>query len=92
MVRVEFTKHLFTFFPVLEGREISIEAKTARDLVSRLEELAPGLEFYLCDERGSLRPHVNLFIDGERIVDRTKLRDRVPDGCRVHIMQALSGG
>lgn len=92
MVSVEFTKHLFTFFPALEGREISVEAKTARQLVAALEEIAPGIEFYLCDERGSLRPHVNLFIDGERIVDRADLGDRIPDGCRVHVMQALSGG
>lgn len=92
MISVELTKHLFTFFPQLEGEEISIEAARARDIIDALEVRAPGIAFYLCDERGSLRPHVNLFIAGERIVDRQNLTDSVPDGCRVHIMQALSGG
>lgn len=92
MISVELTKHLFSFFPQLEGEEISIEAVSARDVVDALEERAPGIAFYLCDERGSLRPHVNLFIAGERVVDRQNLTDVVPDGCRVHIMQALSGG
>lgn len=92
MISVELTKHLFTFFPQLEGEDISVEARYASDIIQALEMRAPGIAFYLCDERGSLRPHVNLFIAGERIVDRQKLNDLVPDGCRVHIMQALSGG
>lgn len=92
MISIELTKHLFSFFPQLAGQEISIEAERARDIIDALEERAPGIAFYLCDERGSLRPHVNLFIAGERIVDRQSLTDAVPDGCRVHVMQALSGG
>lgn len=92
MVSIELTKHLFAFFPQLEGREIQVEVRTAREIVDALEGLAPGIAFYLCDERGSLRPHVNVFIAGERIIDRKHLRDVVPDGCRVHVMQALSGG
>lgn len=92
MISVELTKHLFTFFPQLEGKEIVIEAKSARDVIQALEALAPGIAFYLCDERGSLRPHVNIFIAGERIVDRQNLGDLVQEGSRVHVMQALSGG
>jgi molybdopterin synthase sulfur carrier subunit len=92
MISVELTKHLFSFFPQLEGEEILIQARSARDIIAALEARAPGIAFYLCDERGNLRPHVNLFIAGERIVDRQNLADLVPDGCRVHVMQALSGG
>lgn len=92
MIPVELTKHLFSFFPQLEGRDIVVEASTAREVVDELEKLAPGIAFYLCDERGELRTHVNLFIGDERIVDRRNLRDRVLPGTRVTVMQALSGG
>jgi sulfur carrier protein ThiS len=92
MVRVELTSHLFTFFPHLKGQKIELDVRTARDVVDQLEILAPGIGFYLCDELGSLRTHVNVFIDDERLMDRRHLTDRISDGQRVLVMQALSGG
>jgi hypothetical protein len=47
---------------------------------------------YVVDERGALRRHMNVFIDGTPIGDRDTLTDRVPDGAEVYVMQALSGG
>jgi hypothetical protein len=92
MVYVELTAHLFTFFPELKGRRLELEADTVAAIVRRLDELAPGIALYVCDERGSLRPHVNVFIGENRVNDRQGLTDRVPPGSRVCIMQALSGG
>ena len=92
MVQVELTPHLFTFFPDLKGRRLEVEADTIADVVRRLDELAPGIAFYVCDERGSLRTHVNVFIGENRVNDRNGLTDRVPAGSRIYIMQALSGG
>jgi hypothetical protein len=92
MVQVELTPHLFVFFPNLKGKKIEMQADTASDVVQQLEGLAPGISFYLCDEGGALRPHVNFFIGEERIVDRNTLTDRLSDGARVLIMQSLSGG
>jgi sulfur-carrier protein len=92
MVKVELTPHLFTFFPQLKGRDILVEAAIAADVVREVERLAPGFAFYVCDERGSLRTHVNFFIEDERIVDRERLTDAVEPDSRVFIMQALSGG
>lgn len=92
MVHVELTPHLFTFFPHLKGKELAFEVETARQVIQQLERVAPGIAFYLCDERGSLRPHVNLFIGQDRVVDRQNLTDRIAPGTRVLVMQALSGG
>lgn len=92
MVQVELTPHLFTFFPDLKGKEILVSAATARAVIDELEALAPGIGFYLCDELGQLRQHVNLFIGDERVVDRRSLGDSIPPGARVLVMQALSGG
>lgn len=92
MIKVELTRHLFSFFPDLEGKELRVEASTVAEVVDQIEALAPGLKFYICDERGSLRTHVNIFIQEERITDRRGLSDPVEDGSTVFILQALSGG
>jgi len=92
MARVELTRHLYTFFPQLEGRELTVDASTAAEVVSEMEKLAPGFAFYICDERGRLRTHVNIFIGENRVADRAKLTDPVEADSRVFIMQALSGG
>jgi molybdopterin converting factor small subunit len=92
MVKVELTPHLFSFFPDLKGRELVVEAATVAQVVRELDQLAPGLGFYICDERGSLRTHVNIFVGEDRVNDRQRLTDPVPAGSRVYVMQALSGG
>jgi hypothetical protein len=92
MPKVELTRHLYAFFPALEGREIQVEAATVAEVVRELDRLAPGIAFYVCDERGRLRPHVNVFVGGEMIADRARLSDPVRPDAPVFILQALSGG
>jgi hypothetical protein len=92
MATVEVTRHLYRFFPALEGKELRVDGATVAEVVQGLEAIAPGLAFYLCDERGRLRTHVNIFIGDERIVDRARLSDPVGPDARVFILQALSGG
>ena len=92
MATVELTRHLYQFFPQLEGKEIVVDASTIADVVREMERIAPGFAFYVCDERGRLRRHVNVFVDELSIGDRARLSDPVRPGSRVFIMQALSGG
>ena len=92
MPTIELTRHLFVFFPQLEGKTLQVEATTVAEAVAALDKLAPGIGFYICDERGRLRPHVNAFIGNEMIRDRGKLSDPLAAGDRLHILQALSGG
>lgn len=92
MVHVHLTRHLYAFFPHLEGRDLAVEGSTIGEVVKALEGVAPGLGFYVCDELGRLRTHVNIFVDKQMIRDRRGLSDPVPAGGHVHIMQALSGG
>lgn len=47
---------------------------------------------YVLDDQGTLRRHMNIFINGEPIADRTSLSDPVSDRDEVFVMQALSGG
>lgn len=44
------------------------------------------------DERGVLRKHMSIFVDGELIIDRTTLSDEVGPNSEIYVMQALSGG
>ena len=92
MPRVELTRHLYQFFPALEGRELCVRAGTVAEVVRELERLAPGFGFYVCDERGRLRRHVNIFVGEAMVCDRVRLSDPVEPSSRVFIMQALSGG
>src|SRR5690606_33507061 len=92
MARVEFTAHLQTLFPQLSRGPLNIDVSSVHELLAALEEHAPGVAFYICDERGRLRRHVNIFIDGEMIIDRPRLSDGLEAGSQVFIAQALSGG
>ena len=92
MAKVELTRHLFAYFPQLEGRELVVDAATVADVVRGMEAIAPGFAFYVCDERGRLRTHVNIFIGEDRVADRKRLTDTVEEDSRVFIFQALSGG
>ena len=92
MVQVKLTRHLFAYFPQLDGQLLEVEATDVAGVVRALEARAPGIGFYICDERGRLRPHVNVFIGNTIIRDRRTLSDAVADGDKISILQALSGG
>lgn len=92
MASVEITKHLWEFLPVLRNKTLNVPASTVAEVVREVERIAPGFTGYICDERGCLRTHVNIFVGQERILDRTRLSDPVDENSRVLIMQALSGG
>ncbi len=92
MAKVEVTRHLGGYFPQFNEVVVEVKASTVADVVRELDKQAPGFAFYVCDELGRLRMHVNIFVEQERIVDRKNLSDRLGPDSRVFIMQALSGG
>jgi sulfur-carrier protein len=92
MAKVELARHLGLLFPQLAGEELRVEATTVAEVVQTLEARAPGFAFYVCDERGRLRQHVNIFVGQDRVSDRQKLTDPVTPETVVMIVQALSGG
>jgi sulfur carrier protein ThiS len=92
MATVDLTSHLYQFFPELKGKRLEVQASTVADVVREMDKIAPGIAFYICDERGRLRQHVNVFVKDEMVTDRARLTDPVEPNSRVLIMQALSGG
>lgn len=92
MAHVEFTAHLSDLFPTLGKEPLHIEATSVAALIDALEARQPGISFYLCDELGRLRRHVNIFVNGEMVIDRPRLSDRLESSSSVFIAQALTGG
>ncbi len=90
MARVRTTKHLLRFFPDLQPGYVP--GKTVAEVVRALNARYPGLADYLVTEHGALRTHVNVFVSGRLVRDRTALTDQVADEDDVFIVQALSGG
>ncbi|MBK5272653.1 MAG: MoaD/ThiS family protein [Bacteroidia bacterium] len=62
------------------------------EIFKEIETSYPGIKSYVLDEKGSLRKHVNIFIDGTMIDDRDQLSDAVSSNSEIYIIQALSGG
>lgn len=90
--QLRFTRNLLRFFPELPVEAVEIDAATVADAITALEPRFPRLGHYLADERGRLRKHVVLFVDGEHCGDADALRRPVPEGAEVFVAQALSGG
>jgi molybdopterin synthase sulfur carrier subunit len=90
MSTVKFTHALSKFFPGLKNTPA--QGSTLVEILGEMEACYPGVRGYLLDEQGRLRNHVNIFIDGALIKDRTSLSDSFSQNCEIYIMQALSGG
>ena len=72
--------------------DTSSSGKTLRAVLDEMEARYPGVTRYVLDDQGRLRQHVNIFIDGTMIKDRTSLSDPFQENSEIYIMQALSGG
>ena len=90
MPTVKFTYALNTFFKGLE--DTPVNGHSLWEVLREIDSSYPGIRNYILDEQGSLRRHVNIFIDGKMINDRSKLSDSVSANSEIYIIQALSGG
>jgi molybdopterin converting factor small subunit len=68
--------------------ELTIEGGTVTELLKALEEEHSGLEGWILDERGVLRRHINVFVNGEP----AEPDGPVDDKDKIEILPAISGG
>ena len=68
--------------------ELALEGATVGELLLELERAHPALDGWILDERGVLRRHINVFVNGELGGQGT----RVGADDRVDILPAISGG
>jgi sulfur-carrier protein len=72
--------------------ELRLPAASVRDALEQLKRDQPPLYRSVCDETGTVRRHVNLFVNNDHIRDRDGLDTMLAAGDVVHILPAVSGG
>lgn len=73
-----------------KGRDqVAVEVATVREAI---ESFHPQFVRSVCDERGQLRPYVNLFLNQENVRDLAGLDTKPRDGDVLHIIPAIAGG
>jgi molybdopterin converting factor small subunit len=65
-----------------------VDGATVGDVLRRLEQEQPGLDGWILDERGILRRHINVFVNGELGDAETS----VDTDDRIDVLPAISGG
>lgn len=90
MAKIKFTSALKRFFPTLA--ETDVEGETVREVLNNIEKVYPGISGYLMQDDGTLRKHVNIFVQGNLIENRQTLDDKIKHNDELLIFQALSGG
>ena len=68
--------------------EHELQAATVIELLRGLEDAQPALSGWILDERGLVRRHINVFVNGERGAGQTA----VAPGDRVEVVPAITGG
>jgi molybdopterin converting factor small subunit len=68
--------------------EHEIAAGTVVELLRALEHQQPEVRGWILDERGELRRHINVFVNGEP----SEPAAPVGEGDRVDVLPAISGG
>jgi molybdopterin converting factor small subunit len=69
-----------------------VQGSTVGEVLEAVFADNPKLRGYVLDDRGAVRKHMNVFVNGEMIEDRVGLRDTVASDAEIYVMQALSGG
>ena len=75
------------------GAEIvEVDPGTIQQIIEKLETRFPGIRNSVCDDSGSLRRFINVYVDGEDVRFLENLSTRAKDGSEIAIVPAISGG
>jgi sulfur-carrier protein len=89
MPRVLFTANIQRHLPC---PPTEVDGRTVREVLEGVFAQNPLARGYVLDDQGALRHHMQIFVSGAQVRDRTALSDEVPADAEVYILQALSGG
>jgi molybdopterin synthase sulfur carrier subunit len=68
--------------------EHDLTGATVHELLRGLEDRHPSVTGWILDERGAIRRHINVFVNGERGGEETA----VDTADRVEVLPAITGG
>ena len=69
-------------------RELAFDGVTVHDVLCRLEREHPPISGWILDERGAIRQHINVFVNGERAREETA----VTSTDSIYVLPSISGG
>lgn len=69
--------------------EVAGQGESISAVLFDLDRQYPGIRFRMIDEQDAIRPHIKLFVNGERC---ESLDRALAPSDEVHIIAALSGG
>ncbi len=87
MATVLLPASLLALFPGAAKRH-EADGRTVAAIISELDQVAPGIADRLLESGPRLRPHINVFVDGQP----ADLSSVVAPTATVHILPAVSGG
>jgi sulfur-carrier protein len=70
------------------NRELELEGSTVAEVLKALEQRHPDVKGWILDERGSIREHINVFVNKDYGREDTA----VAPSDRLHVLPAISGG
>ena len=70
------------------NRSLEIPGATVGEVLRELEGAWPKTTGWVLDERGVIRRHVNVFVNGER----SSADASVTEGDRLHVLPSITGG
>jgi molybdopterin synthase sulfur carrier subunit len=71
-----------------DSPELVIDGDSVGDLLAEIERAHPAVNGWILDERGTLRRHINVYVNGEL----GALDTHVEAEDRIDVLPALSGG
>lgn len=72
--------------------EVKIEGSTITEVLAALEAAHPGIKERICEEDGTLRKFVNLYVNDEDIRFKENMETPIKDGDELSIVPAIAGG
>jgi sulfur-carrier protein len=72
--------------------QISVSGRTVRAVLEDLERSQPVLYRNVCDETGTVRRHLNVFVNSDHVRDLDGIDTTLTPGDVVTILPAVSGG
>jgi molybdopterin synthase sulfur carrier subunit len=71
---------------------VPVEGNSIAELLDDLDKNHPGLKGRICEDDGSVRRFVNVYVNGDDIRFLDNLASPVKDGDEVSIVPAIAGG
>jgi len=71
---------------------VEITASNVKEVIETLEEDFPGMQERICEEDGTIRRFVNIYVNGEDVRFLDELSTQLKDNDEISIVPAVAGG